>query len=214
MNTPLVQIPIDTWISASWEQYLQTIEHPDYKNAKSYYHDRRFRLEMTPLGHDHAADNTIASFAVTLFCTLKAIPTKGLTNCTFRKESVEEAQPDLAYYLNENAEIVPWGTTIIDLDRFPAPDLVVEIANTSLSDDQGEKRLLYEDLQVKEYWIFDVKNVRVLGFAIENHGSRRITESIVLPGLSIALLQEALKLTRQQNQSQVGAWLLSEFSRS
>lgn len=207
----IIQIPTETWVAASWQEYLAAIEHPNFEKAKSYYHDRKFRIEMTP-GHDHAADNTIASFAVSLFCTLKALPTKGLINCTFRKEDVAEAQPDLAYYLNENAEIVPWGTTIITLDRIPPPDLVIEIANTSLSNDQGEKRLLYEDLQVKEYWVFDVKNVRVLAFAIENQGSRRITESLVLPTLPIALLQEAIQRSRQQNQSQVGAWLLSEFS--
>lgn len=209
----LVQIPTDTWVAASWQDYLQAIEHPDFEKAKSYYHDRRFRIEATTIGHDHAADHTIANTIVALFCTLKTIPAKGLNNCTFRKSGVREAQPDLAYYLNENAEVVPWGTSLIDLDRYPAPDLVIEIANTSLSDDQGEKRLLYEDLQVKEYWIFDVKHVRVLAFAIENQGSRRITESIVLPKLSIALLQQALQRTRQENQSQVGAWLLSEFNR-
>ncbi|MBD2081874.1 Uma2 family endonuclease [Leptolyngbya sp. FACHB-17] len=209
----IIQIPTETWVAASWQEYLETIEQPAFEKAKSYYHDHRFRIEMPPLGHDHAADNTIANFAVTLFCTLKEIPAKGLNNCTFRKAGVREAQPDLAYYLNENAEIVPWGTTIIDLDRFPPPDLVIEIANTSLSDDQGEKRLLYEDLQVKEYWIFDVRNVRVLAFAIENQGSRRTTESTVLSNLPIALLQEALQRSRQQNQSQVGAWLLSEFNR-
>ncbi|MBE9008700.1 Uma2 family endonuclease [Pseudanabaenaceae cyanobacterium LEGE 13415] len=209
----LTQIPTDTWVVASWQDYLQAIEHPEFEKAKSYYYDRKFRIEMTPLGHDHAADNTSANNAVALFCIAKAIPAKGLNNCTFRKTGVREAQPDLAYYLNENADVVPWGTSLIDLDRFPAPDLVIEIANTSLSDDQGEKRLLYEDLQVKEYWIFDVKNVRVLAFAIENQGSRRITESLVLPNLSIALLQQALQRTRQENQSQVGAWLLSEFNR-
>ncbi|MBD1844976.1 Uma2 family endonuclease [Cyanobacteria bacterium FACHB-63] len=210
----IIQIPTETWVAASWQEYLETIEHPDFEKAKSYYHDCKFRIEMTPLGHDHAADNTSANNAVALFCIAKAIPAKGLNNCTFRKAGVREAQPDLAYYLNENAEVVPWGTSIIDLDRFPPPDLVIEIANTSLSDDQGEKRLLYEDLQVKEYWIFDVRSARILAFAIENQGSRRITESLVLPTLPIALLQEALQRSRQQNQSQVGAWLLSEFNRS
>lgn len=209
----LVQIPTETWVAASWQEYLEAIEHPAFEKAKSYYHDHRFRIEMPPPGHDHAADNTVANSAVTLFCIAKLIPAKGLINCTFRKAGVREAQPDLAYYLDENAEAVTWGTGIINLDRFPPPDLVIEIANTSLSDDQGEKRLLYEDLQVKEYWIFDVRNVRVLAFAIENQGSRRITESVVLPSLSIALLQEALQRSRQQNQSQVGAWLLSEFNR-
>jgi len=33
----------------------------------------------------------------------------------------------------------------IDLDIYSPPDLVIEVANISLPDDKGEKRLLYED---------------------------------------------------------------------
>ncbi len=39
----------------------------------------------------------------------------------------------------------------IDLDIYPPPTLVIEVANTSLADDQGEKRLLYEAMNVSEY---------------------------------------------------------------
>ena len=99
----------------------------------------------------------------------------------------------------------------MNLDLFPPPDLVIEIAKTSLADDIGAKRLLYEDLQVKEYWVWDVEKVQVLAFAIENHGSRRITESLVLTGLAIGLVQEALQRTRQINQSAVIAWVLTQF---
>ncbi|MHC5826199.1 MAG: Uma2 family endonuclease, partial [Nostoc sp.] len=122
-----------------------------------------------------------------------------------------EAQPDVSYYIGENADVIPYGTSIINLDIYPPPDLVIEVANTSLADDQGKKRLLYEDLGVKEYWILNVQNVQVMAFAIENQGSRRITESQVLPGLAISLLNDALRRTRQINQSQVGAWLLTQF---
>jgi Uma2 family endonuclease len=104
------------------------------------------------------------------------------------------------------------GTSIIDLDQYPAPDLVIEIANTSLSDDIGQKRLLYEDLGVAEYWVVDVVNIRIIAFTITSAGgSQRITESQVLPGLAISMLVEALQRSRQENQSLVGAWLLSQF---
>lgn len=166
---------------------------------------------MVPLGHDHAADNTIGSFAVTLFCGLRGIPTRGLTNCTYRKQGYDDAQPDVSYYVGANADVISWGTTIVDLERYPAPDLVIEIANTSLADDKGEKRLLYEDLQVKEYWIVDVQNVEVIAFAIKNQGSRRIQASQVLPGLDITLLQEAFQRSRQMNQTEVVNWLLTQF---
>jgi Uma2 family endonuclease len=54
------------------------------------------------------------------------------------------------------------------LNEYPAPNLIIEIANTSLADDQRKKRLLYEDLAVDEYWIVDVQNVRIIAFAVAN----------------------------------------------
>lgn len=96
---------------------------------------------------------------------------------------------------------------------YPSPDLVIEVAKSSLANDQGGKRLLYEDLNVKEYWIIDVNNVQLMALAVENGGSRRISQSQVLPGLEISLLNEAFRPTRQMNHGKVGAWLLKEFQK-
>lgn len=211
MSNLQTKITTDTWIPATWEEYVQIIADPVYAKAKSYYHNRQLRVEMPPLGHDHAADNTIITLAVSLFCIAKNIPIKGLTNCTYRKTGVNECQPDVSYYVRDKAQIVPWGTSIIDLDLYPPPDLVIEVANTSLADDKGEKRLLYEDIQVGEYWIVDVQNVQITAFAIENGGSKRINQSSVLPGLDIAVLQAALRSSREKDQTQVAAWLLTQF---
>ena len=210
MNELQIKLPTNTWVVASWDQYVQAIEDPAYEKAKSYYHNGQLRIEMTPLDHDHSRDHTIILFAVNLFATIKGINLNGMDNCTFRKTGVKDCQPDVAYYLGENADVIPWGTSLIDLNSYPPPDLVIEVANTSLADDKGEKRLLYEDLNVTEYWIVDVQNVELTAFAIADGGSRRITQSQVLP-LTISLLQEALRRTRQMNQAQVGAWLLTKM---
>ncbi|MDZ8104298.1 MAG: Uma2 family endonuclease [Nostoc sp. DedQUE12a] len=208
LQTPLVT---DTWIKATWDEYIELIENPAYEKAKGYYYNGHMRIEIYAVGNDHASDHTIILFAVNLFATIKGIALNGKDNCTYRKTGFNEAQPDVSYYTGDNANVIPYGTSIINLDIYPPPDLVIEVANTSLADDRGEKRLLYEDLAVKEYWILDVQNVQIMAFAIENQGSRRITESQVLPGLAISLLNEALRRTRQMNQSQVGAWLLAQF---
>jgi Uma2 family endonuclease len=206
--------PTDTWVAATWDEYIQIIEKPEYEKAKGYYHNGQMRIEMPPVGNDHASDHTIIIGAIALFAATKGINLNGKDNCTYRKTGFDEAQPDVSYYIGKNADIVPYGTSIIDLDIYPLPTLVIEVAKTSLADDKGEKRLLYEELGVTEYWIVDVKNVQVIAFAIENGGSRRITQSQVLPGLEISLLNEAFRRSRQMNQGQVYAWLLVQFQQS
>jgi Uma2 family endonuclease len=211
MTIARLQIPSDTWVNATWEDYLRAVDHPDCAKAKGYYFDGRMRLEMSPIGNDHASDHSILSHAVHLFAALNNLDLNGKDNCTYRKPGVREAQPDASFYLGDTVDAVPYGTKIIDLNLYLPPTLVIEIANTSLPDDKGEKRLLYEELGVDEYWIVDVQTVQIIAFAVENGGSRRIGHSHVLPGLPIALLLEALKRSRQMNHGKVSAWLLAQF---
>lgn len=211
MSELQLKLNSDAWVVADWDEYIQVIESPACEKAKGYYYDGKMRVEIPPVGNDHASDHSIVLFAVTLFASIKGINLNGKDCCSYRQVGVKEVQPDISYYVGDNADVIPYGTSIINLDVYLPPDLVIEVANTSLADDQGAKRLLYEDLGVKEYWIVDVLNVQVIAFAIENGGSRRISESQVLPGLAFSLLNEALRRTRQMNHGQVGAWLLTQF---
>ena len=97
------------------------------------------------------------------------------------------------------------------MDTIAPPDIAIEIADTSLNDDLGQKRLLYEDMEIPEYWIVDVENIRIVAFQIVKNGSRRITDSQVLPGLAISVLREALQMNRTMDQAQVGSWLMEKF---
>ncbi len=206
------KITSDIWIDATWEEFIQAGENPDYQKGKFYYYQGKLRIEMSPLGNDHSRDHSIINSAINLYVFLKGINFNANDNCSYRKTGYQEAQPDLSYYLEETVDAIPYGTTIINLDEFPPPTLVIEIANTSLADDQGEKRLLYEELGIKEYWIVNVKKSKIIAFKMENNGSYRIRESQVLPNLKLSLLEEALKMTRQTNHGKVGAWLLQKFS--
>jgi Uma2 family endonuclease len=211
MSRSSTQLPTDTWVPTPWDDYLRALGDPAYEKAKSYYYNGQMRIEMSPVGNDHASDHTIVIYAVHLFAAIKNIDLNGKDNCTYRKAGVIEAQPDVSYYIGDTADVIPWGTGIVDLEQYPPPTLVIEVAKTSLLDDKGNKRLLYEELQVGEYWIIDVQNVEVIAFAVENNGSRRIRQSQVLPGLEMAVLEEALRRTRQMNHGKVSAWLLSQF---
>ena len=205
------QLPTDTWVLASWDEYIQVIENPAYEKAKGYYHDGRMLIEMAPVGYNHSCNHGIIFFAVNLYCTIKGIPLNGQITCSFRKAGVQECQPDVAYYIGENAEVIPKSTKVVSLESYPPPDLAIEVTDTTLSSDLGNKRLLYEDLAVAEYWVVDVQKAQVRAFAIASGGSYRISESRVLPGLAISLLEEALRRSRDVDQAQVGAWLLQQF---
>jgi len=211
MSQLRTKISTDTWVKASWEEYLQVIDEPAHAETKGYYHNGRMRLEMSPLGNPHSRDHATIIGALYLFAGSRKLDLDAHDNCTYRKTGCEEAQPDVSFYLGANAEVIPWEATIIDLDVYPSPDLVIEVAYSSLADDKGEKRLLYEALGVREYWIIDVQNVQLIAFEVQNGGSRKIEQSQVFSGLDLALLEEALRRSRQMNHGKVSAWLLSQL---
>jgi Uma2 family endonuclease len=211
MTTIQPKIVTDQWVTATWDEYIQITDDPAYEKAKSYYHNGQMRIEMAALGHDHASDNTIAILVISLFATIRGIPLKGLTNCTFRKTGVRDCQPDISYYIGQRVQLIPRGTNIVNLDTYQPPDLAIELGKTTIADDLGRKRIMYEDLEISEYWVVDVEQAQVTAFSIADAGSRRITQSQVLPGFSISILEEALQRNLQGDQSQVVAWLLEQF---
>lgn len=211
LTTP---IATDVWVTVSWDKYIQLIDNPVYNQARCYYHDGQLRIEMSPIGYDHAANNNIIGFAVNLYAIFANIPLTGVTNCSFRKSGLGECQPDAAYYLGRNAQAVPAGTRIVNLNQYPPPDLAIEIGDTSIADDLDRKKRLYEQLPVSEYWVVNVSQAKISAFAIANGESQPLAESKLLPGLAIDLLEEMLQRSRTSDQTRVGAWLLQQFQKS
>lgn len=207
----LTPLQTDTWLEATWEEYLHTVEESRLEGAKGYYYQGHMRIEMSPVSFDHGKDQVVIIFAVNLFTTVSRIPATGLDTTTLRKTGVRDCQPDISYYLGDSAQAIPTGTGIVNLDQYPAPNLVIEIAKSSLLDDLGVKRALYEALGVEEYWIVDVAKSQLFMYGMIEQGSQRVEQSQVLPGLTVAVLTEALRRSRETDQSQVGAWLLAQF---
>ena len=100
----------------------------------------------------------------------------------------------------------------VNINELAAPTLVVEVAASSINDDLGFKRLLYERLGVGEYWVMDANNHDIIALEIIDCGSRRIEESKVLPGLQISTVQEAIQRSLTQDDGEVNRWLLQIFS--
>jgi Uma2 family endonuclease len=212
MNLLQTQTPLNTWLPATWEEFVTLADDPACAKLKGYYYFGNMRFEPMSTGSDHSKAHTIMILSIGLYATLQGIPINGHDCCSYRKVGVDEFQPDASYYVSDNADAIPWGTRVINLEQYPLPDLVIEVSDTSLADDLGAKRFQYEGLGISEYWIVNVQAMRILAFAIAADGTiRHIRESQVLAGLKLEILEQALQRSRQENQSAITAWLMEQF---
>lgn len=212
MASLATEVLLETWLSTTWDEFAHIADDPASAKRKSYYFNGQMRIEPMSTGSDHSNDHAIIIFALTLFATLRSIPIMAKDGCSYRKVGIQEFQPDASYYIADHVDAIPWGTRVVDLNQYPVPDLVIEISDTSIADEQGEKRLQYETLDIPEYWIVDVQNLQIIAWAITSDGSScPIQVSRVLPGLSLPTLAEALRRSRQNHQAAVGAWLMEQF---
>lgn len=206
------QISLNTWIPAAWEEFVKLADAPESSKLKGYYYEKRMRFEPMSTGADHSKDHIVITIGIGLYAATRGIPANGHDGCSYRRAGITELQPDLSYYIGNRAKAIPRGTRVVDLNLYPLPNLVIEVSDTSLSDDLGEKRLQYEDLGISEYWSINVQKKQILAFSLALDGTiRRIRESIVLPGLKLDILEQALQLSEQEDQSAMTAWLMTQF---
>ena len=52
MSELQTQLTTETWVAASWDEYVQVIEQPAYEKATGYYFKGHMRIEMLPVSFD------------------------------------------------------------------------------------------------------------------------------------------------------------------
>lgn len=150
---------------------------------------------------------------IILYAALHNLRIKEVLNTSFRKAGLRESQPDIGFYIGDSFRFPPHNNAPIDLDELAPPTLAIEIAASSLADDLGPKRLLYERMGVQEYWVVNVARSEIIAFAVRNEGSRRIRESLVLPGLSVSVVEEALRKSQAEDDGAIARWLMARWNR-
>ena len=211
---PKPEIAWDIWVKASWAEFMALADDPSLEKARFYY-DRSFmRIEMSPVGPTHAHENAIVSKVIGIFAALENIVIYEYINCSFRRKNHAEFQPDIAFYIGSALKLPPKNNTPVNLNESDLPSLVVEISSSTIHDDLGYKRLLYERLWIKEYWVVNAYTTEVFAFAIADGCSGRITQSQVLQGLEIAIVEEALQRSHaDEDDSAIARWLLDTFAK-
>lgn len=211
-TAPKAEIVCDRWIKASWDEFIALADDPELEKGRFYYDQDKMRIEMSPVGPIHAHENAIVSKVIGIFAALKNICIYEYINCSFRKKGESECQPDIAFYLGSDLKLPPRNNAPVNLNKFDLPTLIVEISSTTLQDDLGYKRLLYERLGVKEYWVVNAQTSEVFAFAIADGRSGIVERSQVLEGLEIATVQEALKRSQTEDDGAIARWLLQTFN--
>ncbi|MBF2080392.1 MAG: Uma2 family endonuclease [Synechococcales cyanobacterium T60_A2020_003] len=209
-TTPTIEL--DTWTPATWEEFVAIANSPEYAKSRAYFDQGQMRIEMAPIGANHAHQNAIVSKVIGLFAALRHIQIIEFINCSFRKTGERECQPDLAFYIGTEFQLPPKNNSPINVEVLGAPTLAVEIGASSLSDDLGAKRLLYERLGVAEYWVVDVAQQRIIAFSVAEGRSGQIQTSEVLPGLEMALVNEALAKTQSDDDGAITRWLMQTLT--
>ncbi|MES1022930.1 hypothetical protein ABN584_08520 [Gloeocapsa sp. BRSZ] len=124
VNPPPVlnTVPTDTWVEAAWEDFLTFADDPTLVSGRFYYDEGCIRIEMSPIGSAHSQDNSVVYTVIVLYATVRNIPIKGLTNPNLRKARLQEAQPDIAYYVGKNLKFPPRNNAPINLNELDPPN--------------------------------------------------------------------------------------------
>ncbi len=93
------------------------------------------------------------------------------------------------------------------------PNLVGEIADTTLATDLDEKKQLYADFGIPEYWVVDVRGQRVIAFQLQQNGKyKECTQSLTLEGLPISLLEQTLALLNEGTNGSAATWFAQQIA--
>lgn len=193
---------IPQWQPATWEDYITACENPSLAEAKIFFHEGYIWIDMGNEGPQHARFNNLLTLVYYAWFVSKGGQAfDDLGGCVIEKPKVGGGAPDRILYIG--GDFPQWQKgepRRINLNQWRVPDLVVETADTTLASDLDEKKRLYAALGIPEYWVVDIKGVRVLAFRLQENGKYQECDfSVALEGLPIALLSETLKLLNEGN---------------
>lgn len=210
-DTP--QIP--RWHSDSWENYVHYRDNLTAERARLFFNRNYLLVDMESEEINHA---NVSNLFTMLFCIwfshFAENTAESLGRCLLEKPNQQAASPDLILYIGEDfpkwqAGEVSW----INLDQWRVPDLVGEVSDTTLATDLDEKKQIYADLEIPEYWVVDVIGKRVLAFRLQpDKRYQQVAQSVALEGLPITLLEQTLDQLSQGTNITAASWFAQQIT--
>ncbi len=139
----------------NWNRYQQILQAlPQTRAARLTYSLGILEISI-PL-EDHEQAGEIISLFIRILAVELGFRLKSMGSTTLNREDLDRgAEPDKAFYI-QNQSVV--AGRIVDLQRDPPPDLVVEVDITHTDID---KNRFYAAMGVPEFWRFDGRLLRI-----------------------------------------------------
>jgi Uma2 family endonuclease len=201
--------------NATWEDYVAIRDSVEIDWKKIAFHKGWLWVDMGYEGPNHASFSDLMTIIFGFWAFLHPdVALQSYGRCLIDRPKTHACSPDLVLYKGENIpRWQPGEPRRIALTHHRLPDLVGEIADTTLSLDLDEQKQLYASLGIAEYWVIDVKGARLFAFGLTATGDyEAIAASNVLDGLSIALLEQTLERLSQETNTAAANWLMQQLS--
>ncbi len=200
--------------NATWQDYIALRDSQATDWRKIAFYQGWLWADMGKEGPNHASfsDLLTAIFFIWAFLHPDEV-FQSYGRCLIEKPETQACAPDLVLYKGEN--IPKWQSgepRRISTTRHRLPDLVGEIGDTTLSLDLDEQKQLYASLGIPEYWVIDVKGMRLFAFGLTDSGSYQSIEvSQVLPGLQLSLIEQTLERLETETNTTAANWLRQQL---
>jgi Putative restriction endonuclease len=199
---------------ATWHDYEAVRDGLDLDWRKIAFHQGWLWLDIGTEGPGHSSFSDLITIIFGFWAFLHPeVTMQSYGRCLIEQPDTHACAPDLVLYKGGSIPIwKPGEPRRIVLDRHRLPDLVGEIADTTLGIDLDEQKQLYASLGVAEYWVIDVKGMRLFAFGLAATGGYEAIEvSQVLTGLSIALVEHTLERLTYETNTAAANWLMQQL---
>jgi len=200
---PKLNAAFPQWLRATWEDYLNYRDAPTTEQVRLFFNRGYLLVDMGNEGINHSRFNHL--FTMLFFAWFADRQPEQhvdvLGGCVLEKPQKQAASPDIVLYLGGGSPQWQSGEPRrINLDKWRVPDLVGEVGDTTIATDLDEKKELYADLKIPEYWVVDIKGKRVLAFRLQPNGKyQQCAISEAIGGLQIELLSQTLSRLESDN---------------
>ena len=197
------------WQPATWEDYLAYRDEPTVERVRLFFDGKYLFVDMGSEGINHARVSDLFTLLFGFwFSRFIEQTADSLGRCLLEKPNKRAASPDLVLYIGKYVPQWQEGEPRrIDLNQWRTPNLVGEIADTTLATDLDEKKQLYADLGIPEYWVIDVQGKRVIAFQLLSDGRyEQCAYSVALEGLPISLLERTLERLSEGTNISSASW--------